>query len=814
MNKTKILSILKNSITIVLTVALISFFVLANGGFSVSRADDDIENEETETEQEETELETEPLEEDDDSAIVAFTLAHGEGEEAVVDTYPGFEEAIAGACAIFAAEGQPIEIEVKQSVNVTETVAIDTDSIDSSELSLTINFAGNTISFAEGVCFDAKNASVTLKDSSAGTIEFDGTTDNARPGGMLGESGQLIATAGNVTIESGYYRISNGVVVAKEEAEGATASVTINGGYVFSQAGCLTSNVDTLAINDGFLMYDSLFLETEATNLVLPEQKTLEKAVITLENFEVSGYKLGTALLKLTLHLVTDQDFYFANFTPCIEEAARLSANNDGALVSITPCIDNAEIIMSQTCNFNNQAGPCEPNVELVGLTFKKSASSGSVFDQTMFDVRSGNLTFKGCLVDGYISEEEISAGSMIAVEGGASLTLCDLESRATSIVKNTGLKGAIASDPCAGIWLKPGASLKVSGNVAVNNNIAYTGATESSESKSEACNVYMADSSRIIVEGPLVECETFLIGISMAQSTVNVGTVIGSLGDAYYSSVSEMLLPQVDLSAFGMDQATSYELRYSYQDNEIYWNSIRPHLAEAGVMRIEFFLLFMGLIGFIMRNLPHIRGNEGALRYITGLSVVCLIAGAVVGFYHIKSEELLVARNNEIVAKMFASEGEEEKSGTSESIGEQEQTLVEEVEPVLVPEDGREYIGIIEIEALDIKLPVLAQFTDADMKTTPCVYYGCRENNDLVIVGHNYDSQFGDFNKLSSSDQIKAVLTLLDGSVIAYDSIGLEYLNPDQVEEMLSGDWDMTLYTCNYAGDKRIAIRFNYSDN
>ena len=35
-----------------------------------------------------------------------------------------------------------------------------------------------------------------------------------------------------------------------------------------------------------------------------------------------------------------------------------------------------------------------------------------------------------------------------------------------------------------------------------------------------------------------------------------------------------------------------------------------------------------------------------------------------------------------------------------------------------------------------------------------------------------------------------------------------MESLDPDQVDEMLTGEWDFTVFTCNYAGDKRIAYR------
>ena len=74
------------------------------------------------------------------------------------------------------------------------------------------------------------------------------------------------------------------------------------------------------------------------------------------------------------------------------------------------------------------------------------------------------------------------------------------------------------------------------------------------------------------------------------------------------------------------------------------------------------------------------------------------------------------------------------------------------------------------------------------------------------MIVGHNYDSQFASLNDFEGD--IELLLTVLDGSVYTYKSYQVDSLNPDQVDEMMLGDWDLTVFTCNYAGDKRVAVR------
>ncbi|MCR5255789.1 MAG: sortase [Acetatifactor sp.] len=105
-----------------------------------------------------------------------------------------------------------------------------------------------------------------------------------------------------------------------------------------------------------------------------------------------------------------------------------------------------------------------------------------------------------------------------------------------------------------------------------------------------------------------------------------------------------------------------------------------------------------------------------------------------------------------------------------------------------------------------DITLPVLAQYSGAGMKTTPYVYYGDIDTSDLVIVEHNYEIQFGALRECT--DDIEVILTLTDGSVFEYTSFLAEEMNPDEVDRMIDGNWDLTLFTCSLNGEKRVAIR------
>lgn len=218
--------------------------------------------------------------------------------------------------------------------------------------------------------------------------------------------------------------------------------------------------------------------------------------------------------------------------------------------------------------------------------------------------------------------------------------------------------------------------------------------------------------------------------------------------------------------------------------------------------------LLFVGLFGFIASNLPPVKNRKGLGKLVSTMATFCMLCGIVIGFLHIKREQNLYRENMQIVQQM--AELQESKKTTAnistEEVVDVYSKEAEQEDTIGLPNDGREYFAILELPQLGIKLPVLSEYSEAGMKTTPCVYYGSIETNNLVIVGHNYESQLAALNDFDENLQV--ILTCKDGTVFTYESFMVESLDADQVDEMLTGDWDFTVFTCNYAGDKRIAYR------
>lgn len=120
---------------------------------------------------------------------------------------------------------------------------------------------------------------------------------------------------------------------------------------------------------------------------------------------------------------------------------------------------------------------------------------------------------------------------------------------------------------------------------------------------------------------------------------------------------------------------------------------------------------------------------------------------------------------------------------------------------------DGYAYIGFLSIPSIGLELPVMSEWDYDRLKIAVCRYTGSTKTDDLVIAGHNYNTgHFGALKNLSAGD--KVYFTDMDGVVSTYEVAELEVLQPSDVEEMTAGEYDLTLFTCTYTVQSRLAVR------
>ena len=123
--------------------------------------------------------------------------------------------------------------------------------------------------------------------------------------------------------------------------------------------------------------------------------------------------------------------------------------------------------------------------------------------------------------------------------------------------------------------------------------------------------------------------------------------------------------------------------------------------------------------------------------------------------------------------------------------------------------EDYR-YIGILEIPALKMTLPVMELWDYNRLMIAPCRYTGNVYSNDMVICAHNFERHF--YPLFDAEPGMDVYFSTMDGTVFHYKVSYLEELQPDQVEQMTNPggthDWDLTLFTCYLGGRSRCTVR------
>jgi sortase A len=119
---------------------------------------------------------------------------------------------------------------------------------------------------------------------------------------------------------------------------------------------------------------------------------------------------------------------------------------------------------------------------------------------------------------------------------------------------------------------------------------------------------------------------------------------------------------------------------------------------------------------------------------------------------------------------------------------------------------NGDDYIGYLALPTVSLELPVQKSWSYPRLRRSPCRYAGSPESGGFVVAAHNYQSHFGKLSRLQQGDRI--TFTAISGKTTAYTVAEVEVLAPTAIEAMISGEWDLTLFTCTYGGQSRVTVR------
>ncbi len=185
---------------------------------------------------------------------------------------------------------------------------------------------------------------------------------------------------------------------------------------------------------------------------------------------------------------------------------------------------------------------------------------------------------------------------------------------------------------------------------------------------------------------------------------------------------------------------------------------------------------------------------------------IVCLILGALLilsalflYIYNTTEDEKAGEYSARILEKV-ADIIEENKNEGSYYINSDTQMQIAEV-------DGDGYIGYIYIPVLEeLNLPVMAQWSYENLKKAPCRYSGSVKEGNMVLLGHNYTAHFGKLSRLTPGD--KVYFTDINGNLYTYEVVCIDILGQSDVKEMIAGEYELSLFTCDYSGNNRMTIR------
>ncbi|MBS5724457.1 MAG: sortase [Clostridiales bacterium] len=201
------------------------------------------------------------------------------------------------------------------------------------------------------------------------------------------------------------------------------------------------------------------------------------------------------------------------------------------------------------------------------------------------------------------------------------------------------------------------------------------------------------------------------------------------------------------------------------------------------------------------MRN----KRKKGGTILITG-GLLLLVAALLLTGYNLLDEHRAAIETGHVLAALQLEVTDALSSSSDEGKEISDNILHPDMEMPITEVEGNDYIGILEIPALQLSLPVLGTCSTTNLKIAPCCYDGSVYAGPMVIAGHNYRAHFGALKNLTMGAQVK--FTDVKGNSFLYKAVETEVLDMTAVEDMTCGEWDLTLFTCTPSGQTRLAVR------
>lgn len=123
---------------------------------------------------------------------------------------------------------------------------------------------------------------------------------------------------------------------------------------------------------------------------------------------------------------------------------------------------------------------------------------------------------------------------------------------------------------------------------------------------------------------------------------------------------------------------------------------------------------------------------------------------------------------------------------------------------------DGNTYIGYLDVPDLGLTLPVISEWSYDALKIAPARFSEPGVSHGLIIAGHSYSRHFGNLSSLTAGAVV--YFTDIKGTVYSFEVTEIQTLAPTDVKAMVTGDYDLTLFTCTPGGENRVTVRCSFA--
>ncbi len=196
------------------------------------------------------------------------------------------------------------------------------------------------------------------------------------------------------------------------------------------------------------------------------------------------------------------------------------------------------------------------------------------------------------------------------------------------------------------------------------------------------------------------------------------------------------------------------------------------------------------------------------------GCAVTCLgillLSAALLLFCYNVWDSRRAEQSMEVILQEYTKEEQKMLEDSSAADGDipdyQLDPEMEMPEIALESAGGAACIGTLEIPSVDLTLPVMSEWSYPLLKLAPCRYAGSAYQENLVIAAHNYKTHFRKIKTLPEGSEVR--FTDAAGNVFVYHVAVVEALTAQSVEDMISGEWPLTLFTCTADGKNRVTVR------